>query len=268
MKEEIPWNRFAVEAIVIVVSILLAFALEATWVSAQQAEQEKQALDILAAELGENVNAIERRWLPNHVNVLVASADLLRRLHGVESEMVPYSAFPQSFAGIRDWYASEVILPLVANPGTVSDLTVKLSLIALVAGTHTYNPSIASLDLLIQAGELATLGDSELRTTLAELPVELADLSDEELKARNFFYSDVFPYLRSADGSMVVANLVSDSSASGEPVPDAISSLPVRLIVSPSLVEGLAKRIDLQFNVVTTITGMQNRFNRILQRIP
>ena len=177
-------------------------------------------------------------------------------------------SLPQTFSEIKDWYASEVILPVAANPGTVSDLTVELSLIALVAGTHTYDPSIASLDLLIQAGELATLSDSELRTVLAELPAELTDLSDEGLKARSFFYSDVFPYLRPVDGSMVVANLVSDSSVSGAPVPEAISSLPVQLIVSPALVEGLAKRIDLQFNVVTTVNGMRNRFNRILQRIP
>jgi len=268
MKEEIPWNRFAVEAIVIVVSILLAFALDSTWDSAQQVEQEKQALENLAAELGENVNAIDRQWRPRHEDVLVASADLLRRLHGVEGEILPYPAFPPTYSAMTGWYASEVILPVAANPGFVPDLAVELSLIALVTGTHTYNPSIASLDLLIQAGELTTLSDSELRIALAELPVELADLSDEELKARSFFYSDVFPYLRSADGSMVVANLVSSSSVSGAPVPNAISSLPVRLIVSPALVEGLAKRIDLQFNVVSSVSRMQGRLNRVLQQIP
>ena len=50
MKQEIPWNRLAVEAFVIVASILLAFAIDAWWTRYQESIEEQELLTGLRAE--------------------------------------------------------------------------------------------------------------------------------------------------------------------------------------------------------------------------
>ena len=59
MKQEIPWSRFAAEAIVIVGSILLAFAIDAWWNERQSDRQKIEYLDRLEAAFEENQRRAE-----------------------------------------------------------------------------------------------------------------------------------------------------------------------------------------------------------------
>ena len=59
MKQEIPWNRFAVEAIVIVGSILLAFAIDAWWDSRQDDSRRDELLLQLQSSFTNHINQAE-----------------------------------------------------------------------------------------------------------------------------------------------------------------------------------------------------------------
>ena len=58
MNTELPWKRFAAEAFVIVVSILLALAADAWWDGRNNEARERLALNDLAVELNQNIDQI------------------------------------------------------------------------------------------------------------------------------------------------------------------------------------------------------------------
>ena len=60
MKGQIPWLRVFVEGVVIVVSILMAFGIEAWWDAAQEREQERDVLSAFVSELRNNAEHLER----------------------------------------------------------------------------------------------------------------------------------------------------------------------------------------------------------------
>lgn len=122
--------------------------------------------------------------------------------------------------------------------------------------------------ILVQAGALASLSDRTLRARLAALPAELDDLTDEELLVRDFFYREVYPRLAGTGGSMTVVDLIGDGSIGGVSPPEGAISTTIMLQGSAELSRALAKRLDLQFNVVLAVNGMANRFREILSLIP
>jgi hypothetical protein len=71
----VPWSRLLVEGVVIVLSILLAFAVDAAWDRSRDAAAERIVLGDLRSELTENREAIENRWLPNHLATAVAHGE-------------------------------------------------------------------------------------------------------------------------------------------------------------------------------------------------
>jgi len=78
MKQEIPWSRFGVEAIVIIGSILLAFAIDAWWGYAQEQRSQNDLLFRLEAAFIENIELIDElsnvRVIP--MNALPAFLDM------------------------------------------------------------------------------------------------------------------------------------------------------------------------------------------------
>jgi hypothetical protein len=78
MKEEIPWNRYGIEAIVIVSSILLAFSIDAWWGYTQEQRSQNELLFRLEAAFVENIELIDElsnvREIP--MNVLPVFLDM------------------------------------------------------------------------------------------------------------------------------------------------------------------------------------------------
>ena len=60
-ERSIPWSRVIVEGVVIVVSILLAFGIDAWWSRLQEAEELQQTLGSLEAAFVENVEGIDEQ---------------------------------------------------------------------------------------------------------------------------------------------------------------------------------------------------------------
>jgi len=59
MKQETPWNKLAVEAIVIVGSILLAFAIDAWWSERNETDQVNAVLAVLKLDLESSQRRLE-----------------------------------------------------------------------------------------------------------------------------------------------------------------------------------------------------------------
>lgn len=114
-RQQIPWLRIGAEGAAIVVSILLAFAIDAWWQRQQEEGDERITLEDLRQELTENVDAIDRRWLPTHIRTATGTARVLRQLHGIDGDMhIPEFHDGESWSSnaFRNWYISEVIVPI------------------------------------------------------------------------------------------------------------------------------------------------------------
>ncbi|MEZ5490899.1 MAG: hypothetical protein R3F50_11345 [Gammaproteobacteria bacterium] len=87
MNQEIPWNRFAVEAFVIVSSILLAFSIDAWWDNRSRLNTERDYLTALVTEYDEGLRRSNAylRILPERQVVMNVAVELIQeRLQGKE----------------------------------------------------------------------------------------------------------------------------------------------------------------------------------------
>lgn len=73
MKQEIPWNRLVVEAIVIVGSILLAFSIDAWWNRYQESIEEQELLSGLRAEF-----LVNQELVTEKISILQTAQERLR----------------------------------------------------------------------------------------------------------------------------------------------------------------------------------------------
>ena len=87
MPEPKNWKRHAVEIVVIVGSILLAFGIEAWWDRIQERETERQQLSVLRAEMVANRSELDVRR-QRGAGTLEAQVTLIE-LIGPESQMMP-----------------------------------------------------------------------------------------------------------------------------------------------------------------------------------
>jgi len=257
----IPWPRLTLEGLVIVVFILLAFAVDASWARARDAAAERLALQDLGAELADNVERIDRQWLPTHIGTAVATAQVLRALHGLHDEVPPPR---QDGQDINAWYVEHVVVPISEHNDIVPEVTLPLSVVSHMTATQTYGPSIASLDVLIQAGGVASLRDPSLRALLAALPAELGDLTDEELFVRDVYYRDIRPRLVGVGNPLTVIEAMGDGYIGEIDVSEELAVREVTLQGSVQLSRALAKRLDLQVNVVSDVRRLRRRFDEII----
>ena len=78
--EKIDWQKFSIEALVIVVSILLAFSIEAWWGERQDRQVKERLLSSALAEINTNIRRVEisnshRTDVEEAVMSLLAQAD-------------------------------------------------------------------------------------------------------------------------------------------------------------------------------------------------
>ena len=160
-KETVAWKRVGVEATAIVLSILLAFAIDAWWENRQERQFEQETLLGLQSEY------------QGHREVLVQHNEL-------------YVLFLSSIASLMDacesgaWTSTEISVDFAIS-GLVSPKTTDLG-----AGV---------LQSLINAGKLEVLSDKQLRYELAEWQSVLDELSDDQANLSNQIRSLVIPFL-------------------------------------------------------------------------
>jgi len=114
MSERIPWSRVAVEGIVIVGSILLAFAIDAWWGQVGRAEEERVALVGLETDFSGYVDALARIRSNNERRI-----DAARRImDATGSAQAPLNA-----AELQSGLAVVIMYNLInLQPGTLGSL--------------------------------------------------------------------------------------------------------------------------------------------------
>lgn len=124
MKQEIPWNRFAVEAIVIVGSILLAFAIEAWWDELNNRNEEIVVLQALLDDLETKRNFLSGNRQYNAL--IAASAESLLSASVGDSDLtgeeIDEAINLVSFTNQAGWWISAPLNSLM-NGGNISIIT-------------------------------------------------------------------------------------------------------------------------------------------------
>jgi hypothetical protein len=158
---QIPWKSITAESIAIVISILLAFAIDAWWEERRERQFEQESLDNLRSEYLDHRRAIE--WqIDFHVTSMRAIADIMAACRS--------GAFESEEFSIDDalYYLR---VPMTTDLGS---------------GVR---------DALLSAGRIDVLRDKDLRYELAEWDSVLLELTDSQLFNREYVREIVYPYM-------------------------------------------------------------------------
>ena len=158
----IPWRRFFTEGTVIVLSILLAFWIDAWWQETEERERELVVLQALLGDLQSMRGAFDRQRAYNE-GILAATTKLLESGAGGDS---------------------------VLDRDQVDDL---------LGDIVWYNASgvweSATMDLLVSAGDLATLSDIDLVRLLVPLHNRLKNAQARYKLDEAFYRDELVPFL-------------------------------------------------------------------------
>lgn len=136
-----------IEGLIIVLSILLAFSIDALWQDHRQSQESEAVLESLRSDF-ERTGVELERVLANHGRGQSAAAELIRLID----------------QGVT---ASDAL--------TVDSLTSEMSF----AGA-TFDPPMGTVQALLASGEISLLDDPELRAELTAWPANSTDLIQEE----------------------------------------------------------------------------------------
>ncbi len=162
--QKIPWKRIAVEAGAIVVSILLAFAIDAWWADRQRLIEERSVLLSLYPEAQELVALVDRYEI-----YIDALRDANRRT---------YNASAASKSEITD--------------SEIDQLLIEIS--------WYIEPSIANapvLESLVKGGDLDIVSSGELRRHMADTMAILDAYKVEIVRDSDFYNGALLPFLQS-----------------------------------------------------------------------
>lgn len=192
--KNIPWKRIYAEGAAIVVSILLAFSIEAWWEDFQDRSEERGILLSLKSEFEQNLTFIE-------------------------TEISYRNAVIQSILKIFDASVGRSAL----QPQELDELI----------GDVTWWQNIeffrGAIDSLLQSGSLSLIKNEELRRTLASMPSRYESTTRSELNDRDFTVNVVIPFLNSHASLSQIANTMTKGrpgtgTSSTPPIYPAIES--------------------------------------------
>jgi hypothetical protein len=160
--QDIPWGRLFAEGVAIVLSILLAFWIDAWWETAQQRERERIVLHALLDDLVSIRQRVDNQRKYNEAMLDATTSLLQASVSGRDLEQDYMDAL------LRDvvWYNA---------PST------------------WYS---ATMDLLVSAGDLAALSNAELVTALASLHDRLGSAANRSEIDEVFYRETLIPFLR------------------------------------------------------------------------
>ncbi len=161
-RKGISWTRIVAEGFAIVVSILLAFGIDAWWNGRQQRAAELEAL-----------RAIHQEFQTNR--------ELLRTVEEMHSEAL---------------MASRALLALAEIPRTELPAPDSIEhLLQNARNNWTFDPLDGALNSLLNAGELGLVSSLDLRVALAAWPDLVQELNEDEVIQRNEIQERFTPYL-------------------------------------------------------------------------
>jgi len=159
-RSSIPWPRLAAESAVIVVSILLAFGIEAWWDDRQD-----------TAEAHEILLSLKEEFL-THRSVLAEAKETQQ-------------AFARSIERLLQATRSTDVPPVATMDTLLRNAT----------WASTWDPGSGARDALIASGRLELIDNMELRTQLAAWQGVIDELRDNELAVRQIIVTMFNPYL-------------------------------------------------------------------------
>lgn len=199
---QISWRRILAETLVITVSILLAFLIDAYWNGRIEQQREHEQLVSMRAEFEASLSQLDA--LITSVQTHAANVDSLIALlkeAGDKPVMVPGHLLGSAIT----WRTSDV--------------------------------STSTVDALIASGDLNLLKNLELRKSLAGLPAFLSDITEDEIVSQTFAETHMAVFLaREGLAEIAYANRqrFDGLSAPGEisvlPTPELIGYLAVRRV--------------------------------------
>jgi hypothetical protein len=145
-----PWISIAVEAAAIVVSILLAFAIDAWWTEKKESDVEYVALQALRSD-----------FVSSREQMVV----VLQSLEYARKDFARFqSAAPAELVDINPDAIRQIISGLIRN--------------------HTFDPVTATLDALANDGRLGLISDAQLLKRLSRWRSELDNIEDISFELR------------------------------------------------------------------------------------
>jgi len=159
--QAINWKRIAVEAAAIVVSILLAFAIDAWWDDRQERIEEREVLLGLKSEFSRYRDDLAIS-IDIQADVLLSTSDLV---------VATRRGFWKSEA-----HSFDAALVNLSDPKS-----------------HDFGGGV--LDALISSGRLEIISDNELRMKLATWSEVFNEIRDDEIRNLEFISNHVYPYM-------------------------------------------------------------------------
>lgn len=160
----IPWARFGVEAVLIVASILVAFAIDAWWDSRSARMQEIALLNSLSQDFEEAASEFDRS---KSVQLLIARAG---------ETLITYSEVGSVPIEERERF----------------DL-----LISQHFARYTFDSPTGTVDSAIGSGKINLLSNQRLVAELTQWSAAVEEVRQLQTDARAHFYTRIYPYLAS-----------------------------------------------------------------------
>jgi hypothetical protein len=177
---KIPWRRIIVESVAIVLSILLAFAIDAGWDSFKERKQEKAFLESLLNDFTESRSRIDAST-DRHMSFIDSAQQLLEFHGGDVTDIEPKALEAILGAVFFDW-------------------------------TSLYLPS-GSRDALFSSGDIEIISNEELRAMLAAWPSLVADAAEDDILIANDVMNNLVPFLQSKIRTHNVARITNSDAA-------------------------------------------------------
>ena len=227
----IPWRRFFTEGTVIVLSILLAFWIDAWWQESEERERELVVLQALLGDLQNMRKAFDRQRAYNEA-ILAATTKLLES--GVGGDKVLDRDQVDKLLGDIVWYNASGVW------------------------------QSATMDLLVSAGDLATLSDINLVRLLVPLHNRLETARARYKLDEAFYREELVPFLVTPGNLPQI--LASIDHAPGVPAwsysfPEiniAVTRNHNELLSNTEFQGLLAAKIDLQHDILSYTLGDLN----------
>lgn len=223
------WTRLFVEALVIVASILAAFALDRWWDSVRARAEEQQALDALDVEFRAAREQLEGT-LALHQRILHSVGLVRGELDRAIRDGSPHATLP------------DTALALLYIPPTTQ----------LRLGT---------LDGLVGSARLGVIRDGELRASLASWGTTLDELTEEEWASREYVYTELDRAFRTRMNVNAFRWILSDSLDAV--VPARTSKVPADV----ELLGVVATRYALLDHGIDEYPPVFEELDRLLERI-
>jgi hypothetical protein len=160
---QIPWLRVFVEGVVIVASILLAFALDAWWDRRGERVWERAQLEALHGEFTEN-----------HID-LSSALEVHELVRARSDSLIEY--LRQTRFGTSVEVADTVLAAVLITP--------------------TYDPALGTLGALLTSGDLSRIRNQRLVALLARWPGAVEDVTEDEQSVVRHVQTQLVPLLGS-----------------------------------------------------------------------